>query len=44
MHSAQLVLVDRAGEIRAYHLATDAEALEHLKTNLRRLLAERKGR
>lgn len=44
MRSARLVLVDRAGEIRAYHLATDAEAFEHMKTNLRRLLAERAGR
>ena len=43
MHSARLVLVDRKGEIRAYHLATDPEALEHMKTNLRRLLSERPG-
>ncbi len=41
MHSARLVLVDRAAEIRAYHLATDPESLPNLKANLRRLLAER---
>ena len=44
MHSARLVLVDRAGEIRAYHLATDPDAFGHLKTNLRRLLAETERR
>ncbi len=41
MHSARLVLIDRAGRIRAYHLATDEESLERLGPNLRRLLAER---
>ena len=41
MHSARLVLIDRRAEIRAYHLATDTEALEKLKANLRRLLAEK---
>jgi cytochrome oxidase Cu insertion factor (SCO1/SenC/PrrC family) len=40
MHSARLVLIDRAGRIRAYHLATDAASLERLSPNLRRLLAE----
>lgn len=40
MHSARLVLIDRHAEIRAYHLATDSDALEKLKANLRRLLAE----
>lgn len=41
MHSARLVLIDRKAEIRAYHLATDADAVEKLKANLRRLLAEK---
>jgi len=41
MHSARLVLVDRKAEIRAYHLATDVDAVEKLKANLRRLLAEK---
>lgn len=41
MHSARLVLVDRAGRVRAYHLATDEEALKRLRPNLRALLAER---
>lgn len=41
MHSARLVLVDRAARIRAYHLATDPESLKSLRTNARRLLAER---
>lgn len=41
MHSARLVLVDRQAEIRAYQLATDFEAVEKLKANLRRLLAEK---
>ena len=40
MHSARLVLIDRKGEIRAYHLVTDADAIERLITNLRRLLDE----
>ncbi len=40
MHSARLVLVDRQGEIRAYHLATDADAGEKLEANLRTLLGE----
>lgn len=40
MHSARLVLIDRHAEIRAYHLATDSDALDKLKANLRRLLAE----
>ena len=41
MHSARLVLIDRAAEIRAYHLATDVDVVEKLKANLRRLLAEK---
>lgn len=40
MHSARAVLVDRAGRIRAYHLATDPESMQRLRANLRRLLAE----
>lgn len=43
MHSARLVLVDRAGRVRAYHLATDADSLARLRPNLRALLAEREG-
>ncbi len=41
MHSARLVLIDRAAEIRAYHLATEPDSIPRLKANLRRLLAER---
>jgi protein SCO1/2 len=41
MHSARLVLVDRAARIRAYHLATDEDSLQRLRPNLRALLAER---
>jgi len=41
MHSARLVLVDRAGRIRAYHLATDADSLQRLAPNLRTVLAGR---
>jgi protein SCO1/2 len=41
LHSDRLVLVDRAGRIRAYHAARDPEALTRLAENLRRLLAER---
>jgi cytochrome oxidase Cu insertion factor (SCO1/SenC/PrrC family) len=41
MHSARLVLVDRAARIRAYHLATDDDSLKRLRPNLRALLAER---
>jgi cytochrome oxidase Cu insertion factor (SCO1/SenC/PrrC family) len=41
MHSARLVLVDRAARVRAYHLATDEESLKRLGPNLRALLAER---
>lgn len=41
MHSARLVLVDRAARVRAYHLATDDGSLERLRPNLRALLAER---
>jgi protein SCO1/2 len=38
MHSARMVLVDRTGQIRAYHLATDQESMARLKANLGRLL------
>ena len=44
MHSARLVLIDRGGRIRAYHLATDEESLGRLRPNLQTLLAERGGR
>lgn len=40
MHSARIVLVDRAVRIRAYHLATDTESMTRLRANLRTLLAE----
>jgi protein SCO1/2 len=40
MHSARLVLVDRAARVRAYHLATDADSVQRLPANLRALLAE----
>ncbi len=43
MHSARLVLVDRAARIRAYHLATDEASLKRLRPNLRALLGERGG-
>lgn len=43
MHSARLVLVDRAGQIRAYHLATEPESMTRLRANLRALLAERRA-
>jgi cytochrome oxidase Cu insertion factor (SCO1/SenC/PrrC family) len=39
MHSARVVLVDRAGVIRAYHPTTDAESMGRLHANLRQLLA-----
>jgi protein SCO1/2 len=39
MHSARLVLVDRAGVIRAYHPGTDAGSMGRLHANLRQLLA-----
>jgi protein SCO1/2 len=40
MHSARMVLVDRVGQIRAYHLATDRHSMTRLRANLRRLLQE----
>lgn len=42
MHSARLVLVDGAGRIRAYHLATDEESLTRLRPNIKSLLGERR--
>jgi protein SCO1/2 len=47
MHSARVVLVDEAAQIRAYHLATDEESMARLRANVRRLLAapsRREGR
>lgn len=38
MHSARVVLVDRTGQIRAYHLATDPDSMARLRANFRRLL------
>jgi cytochrome oxidase Cu insertion factor (SCO1/SenC/PrrC family) len=40
MHSSRAVLVDRNGQIRAYHLATDEASMARLRANLRRLLGE----
>ena len=42
MHSARLFLVDRAGRIRAYHLATDDDSLARLRPNVKTLLGERR--
>lgn len=39
MHSARVALVDRLGQIRAYHLATDPDSMVRLRANLRRLLS-----
>lgn len=41
MHSARIVLVDRRGRIRAYHLATDPQSIGLLAANLRTVLRER---
>ena len=41
MHSSRFVLVDRRAQIRAYHLADDASALDRVRRNLRTLLRER---
>ncbi len=43
MHSARLVLVDRHGRIRAYHLATDPDSLARLRANVRRVLSSPPG-
>ncbi len=40
MHSARVVLVDRALRIRAYHLAIDEASMARLRANVRTLLAE----
>jgi protein SCO1/2 len=42
MHSARVVLVDRGGHVRAYHLATDSDSMKRLPANVRTLLAERR--
>jgi protein SCO1/2 len=42
-HSARAALVDRSGQIRAYHLTTDPDSMARLRANLRRLLAEPPG-
>jgi protein SCO1/2 len=39
MHSARVVLVDRALQIRAYHVATDDASMARLRANIRTLLA-----
>ena len=44
MHSARVALVDRRGQIRAYHLATDPESMVRLRANLRQLLSALAGR
>jgi protein SCO1/2 len=44
MHSARMALVDRRGQIRAYHLATDPDSVARLRANLRRLLNAPPGR
>jgi protein SCO1/2 len=44
MHSARFVLVDGAGRIRAYHLATEPASLPRLRANIRRLLDEQAQR
>ncbi len=41
LHSARVAVVDRTGEIRAYHLATDPDSLARLGENLRTLLRAR---
>lgn len=41
LHSARVAVVDRAGEIRAYHLATDPDSMRRLRDTVRALLAER---
>ena len=40
MHSARVVLVDPAAQIRAYAVATDADSMKVLLTNLRAVLSE----
>jgi cytochrome oxidase Cu insertion factor (SCO1/SenC/PrrC family) len=43
MHSARIVLVDREGRIRAYHMATESASMAELASNIRAVLAEAKG-
>lgn len=42
-HSARLVVIDRAGRVRAYHLATDEDSLKRHRANLQEILAEHRG-
>jgi cytochrome oxidase Cu insertion factor (SCO1/SenC/PrrC family) len=42
-HSTRFVLVDRAGHIRGYYSGTDANAVQQLVEDARRLLASRAG-
>jgi hypothetical protein len=44
MHSARVALVDRRGQIRAYHVATDQDSMARLRANLRQLLGVPAGR
>ena len=44
MHSARVALVDRRGQIRAYHVATDQDSMARLRANLRQLLDVPAGR
>jgi hypothetical protein len=40
MHGTRVVIVDRHGEIRAYHLATDPASLTALEVNLKAVPGE----
>ncbi|MDP3703450.1 MAG: heme o synthase [Candidatus Omnitrophota bacterium] len=40
LHSVRLVLVDRAGQIRGYYDATDAEAMSRVRRDIARLLRD----
>jgi protein SCO1/2 len=44
MHSARVALVDRRGQIRAYHLPTDRESMVRLRANVHQLLGALAGR
>lgn len=44
MHSTRFVLVDAKGRIRAYHLATDPDAVGKLTVNIYTVLGEAEGR
>lgn len=39
MHSARVALVDRRGQIRAYHLPTEQDSMARLRANVRQLLS-----